>query len=312
MRSTSVTVDCTSIEPRMVLRLSIPFPAVSCEPCANSSASKNPFRPSSSPRSGERRSPRQASAKWSCGWASPQSSNSRCIRTCCGTLAGINWPTRASTPAPCRPISGTKTSITRCAIPSCRRRASKTSGRTEPVRTREYLTEREVEKLIEGCKGNRRPHRDQTMILLAFRHGLRASELCDLQWTQVDFNHATLAVTRVKHGTPSTHPLTGRELRALRRLHREAEGKSPFLFLSERGSPMTVSNFQKLINRACEAAGLKIKAHPHMLRHACGYKLANEGHDTRGLQAYLGHKNIQHTVRYTELAPTRFKGWWKD
>ena len=135
------------------------------------------------------------------------------------------------------------------------------------------------------------------MILLAFRHGLRASELCDLQWTQVDFEAAAMAVNRVKHGTPSIHPLTGRELRALRRLHREAEGQSPFLFVSERGSPMTVSNFQKLINRACEAAKLKIKVHPHMLRHS--------------LQAYLGHKNIQHTVRYTELAPTRFKGWWK-
>lgn len=180
------------------------------------------------------------------------------------------------------------------------------------VRTREYLTEKEVEKLIGGCEGNRRPHRDQTMILIAFRHGLRASEVCDLQWTQVDFAAATLAITRAKHGTPSTHPLTGRELRALRRLHREAERRSPFLFVSERGSPMTVSNLQKLISRACEAAGLKIKAHPHMLRHGCGYKLANEGHDTRGLQAYLGHKNIQHTIRYTELAPTRFKGWWKD
>ena len=176
------------------------------------------------------------------------------------------------------------------------------------VRTREYLTEREVERLIDGCRGNRQPHRDQTMILLAFRHGLRASELCDLQWTQVDFEAATLAVTRAKHGTPSTHPLTGRELRALRRLHREAEGRSPFLFISERGSPMTVSNFQKLISRATEAAGLEIRAHPHMLRHACGYALANAGHDTRGLQAYLGNKNIQHTVRYTELAPTRFKG----
>jgi integrase len=180
------------------------------------------------------------------------------------------------------------------------------------VRTREYLTEREVERLIDGCRGSRWPHRDQTMILLAFRHGLRASELCDLQWTQVDFGAATLAVTRLKNGTPSTHPLTGRELRALRRLHREAEGQSPFVFVSERGTPMTVSNFQKLIGRACEAAGLKIKAHPHMLRHACGFHQANAGRDTRSLQAYLGHKNIQHTVRYTELAPTRFKGWWKD
>src|SRR6516162_8075568 len=118
------------------------------------------------------------------------------------------------------------------------------------VRTREYLTEKEVEQLIKGCQGNRRPHRDATMILLAFRHGLRASELCELQWTQVDFAAATLAVTRVKSGTPATHPLTGRELRALRRLHREAAGKFSFLFVSERGSPMTVSNFQKLISRA--------------------------------------------------------------
>jgi type 1 fimbriae regulatory protein FimB/type 1 fimbriae regulatory protein FimE len=180
------------------------------------------------------------------------------------------------------------------------------------VRKREYLTEKEVERLIGACQSNRRPHRDQTMILLAFRHGLRVSELCDLQWTQVDFNAGTLAVTRAKHGTPSTHPLTGRELRALRRLHREAEDRSPFLFVSERGSPMTASNFQKLINRATEAAKLEIKAHPHMLRHACGYKLANAGRDTRSLQEYLGHKNIQHTVKYSELAPTRFKGWWKD
>jgi integrase len=145
------------------------------------------------------------------------------------------------------------------------------------VRTREYLTEREVEQLIEGCRGNRWPHRDQTMILIAFRHGLRASELCDLQWTQVDFEAATLAVTRAKHGTPSTHPLTGRELRALRRLHREAEGRSPFLFVSERGSPMTVSNFQKLVSRATEAAGLEIKTHPHMLRHACGHQSLTRG-----------------------------------
>jgi type 1 fimbriae regulatory protein FimB/type 1 fimbriae regulatory protein FimE len=180
------------------------------------------------------------------------------------------------------------------------------------VRTREYLSEKEVEQLIAGCAGNRWPHRDATMILLAFRHGLRASELCDLQWTQVDFEAATLAVTRAKKGTPATHPLTGRELRALRRLHREAEGRSPFLFVSERGSPMTTSNFAKLIDKACDVAGLGIKAHPHMLRHACGFHQANAGRDTRSLQAYLGHKNIQHTVRYTELAPTRFKGWWKD
>ena len=111
-------------------------------------------------------------------------------------------------------------------------------------------------------------------------------------------------------GRQARTPLTGRELRALRELRRNA--KSPFVFVSERGAPMTVSNFAKLMTKAGAVAGLEIKAHPHMLRHACGFTLANAGKDTRSLQAYLGHKNIQHTVRYTELAPSRFKGWWKD
>ena len=149
------------------------------------------------------------------------------------------------------------------------------------------------------------------MILVAYRHGLRASELVDLRWDQVDFDAATLHVRRVKAGTPATHPLTGIEMRALRRLQRES-ASSPFVFVSDRRAPFTTAGFARMLERAAEAAGLKIKVHPHMLRHACGFKLANDGVDTRALQAYLGHKNIQHTVRYTELAPTRFKNFWRD
>jgi site-specific recombinase XerD len=179
------------------------------------------------------------------------------------------------------------------------------------LRTREHLTEREVERLIEAAKANRHGHRDATMVLLAYRHGLRASEICDLRWDQLDFNRAVLHVRRVKQGTPATHPLTGLEMRALRKLQRESE-TSPFVFVSERGAPFSTAGFARLLERAAETAGLEIKAHPHMLRHACGFKLANDGVDTRALQAYLGHKSIQHTVRYTELAPTRFKGFWRD
>ena len=180
------------------------------------------------------------------------------------------------------------------------------------LRTREHLTGGEVEKLIEAARGNRWAHRDATMILIAYRHGLRASELCDLQWTQVHFTSANLDVRRRKNGAPATHPLTGLELRALRRLKREQEPSSPFVFISERGAPFSGEGFARLLQRAGKAAGLTIRVHPHMLRHACGYKLANDGVDTRALQAYLGHKNIQHTVRYTELAPGRFKGFWRD
>jgi integrase len=145
------------------------------------------------------------------------------------------------------------------------------------------------------------------MILVAYRHGLRVSELTALEWSQIDFRSATLYVRRVKRGTPATHPIMGDELRALRRLQREQEPRSPFVFTSERGAPFGISGLQ----RAGETAKLGFKAHPHMLRHACGYKLANDGHNARSLQAYLGHRCIQRTVRYTELAPTRFKDFWK-
>jgi integrase len=179
------------------------------------------------------------------------------------------------------------------------------------LRTREYLTEAEVARLMKAATGNRWGNRDATMILVAYRHGLRASELVDLRWAQVDFRSAALHVRRVKQGTPSTHPIPGDELRALRRLQREQEPKSPFVFTSERGAPFTPAGFARMIERAGKAAKLSFKAHPHMLRHACGYALANKGHDTRALQAYLGHRNIQHTVRYTELSPTRFKDFWR-
>ena len=179
------------------------------------------------------------------------------------------------------------------------------------LRTREYLTEAEVERLLRATKSNRWAHRDATMILVAYRHGLRASELTGLRWDQVDFRTATLHVRRVKQGSPSTHPIIGDELRMLRRLQREQEPKSPFVFTSERGSPFTTAGFARMVERAGEQARLSFKAHPHMLRHACGFALAAKGHDTRALQAYLGHKNIQHTVRYTELSPTRFKNFWR-
>jgi type 1 fimbriae regulatory protein FimB/type 1 fimbriae regulatory protein FimE len=179
------------------------------------------------------------------------------------------------------------------------------------LRTREHLTETEVEKLIGAAKNNRYGHRDAAMILVTYRHGLRASEVCDMRWEQIDFNSATLHVRRVKNGKPSTHPVRGDELRALRKLEREAP-KSPFLFVSERGGPFTTDSFNWMVKRAGQRADFPFQVHAHMLRHAAGYKLAGDGHDTRSIQDYLGHKNIQHTVRYTELSPTRFKNFWRD
>jgi integrase len=171
------------------------------------------------------------------------------------------------------------------------------------VRPREYLAPKEVEKLIKTARGRGRyGARDATAILVTYRHGLRASELAGLRWDQVDLDHDLLHARRKKNGMPSVHPLSGEELRALRALRRENDA-ARFVFMTERGSPMSATG---------KEAKFPFLVHPHMLRHACGFKLDNDGQDTRALQHYLGHKNIQHTVRYTELSPARFKSFWND
>lgn len=179
-------------------------------------------------------------------------------------------------------------------------------------RSREYLTPTEVEQVMGAAERlGRHGHRDGTMILLAYRHGLRVSELTALRWDQVDLTQGMLHVHRLKSGTPSTHPLHGPEIRALRRLGRDYT-QSRYVFTGERKGPLTDSAFRKIVARAGQAAGIPFPVHPHMLRHSTGFKLANAGQDTRAIQHYLGHRNITHTVRYTELSPERFKDFWQD
>jgi integrase len=176
-------------------------------------------------------------------------------------------------------------------------------------RVREYLTEKEVERLIEAAKKRgRNGLRDSAAILLAYRHGLRAQELCSLRWAQVDLKNGRLHVNRAKVGIESVHPLHGPELRALRPL----QGRGAYVFVTEAGTPVTPAWFLRMIQRTGRAAGLEFPVHPHMLRHSTGFKLANQGEDTRSLAHYLGHRNLQSTARYTALAPGRFKGFWKD
>jgi integrase len=178
-------------------------------------------------------------------------------------------------------------------------------------RPREYLKEAEVERLIASAKGNRQGHRDATAILIAYRHGLRASELVGLRWDDINFTTGRLHVRRAKGGETGVHPLGGKELRALRRLQRESK-LGIHVFVSERGTPLAISGYQRMVSRAGEAAGFPFLIHSHMLRHSCGYKLANDGQDTRAIQGYLGHRSITSTQRYTALATDRFKRFWKD
>lgn len=187
-----------------------------------------------------------------------------------------------------------------------------TKPKNKERRSREFLSSAEIDKLIKTARNiGRYGHRDATMISIAFRHGLRVSELVSLRWSQFDLKHGLFHVVRRKKSIDSTHPLYGIEMRALQKIRRESPG-SQFVFLSERNAPMTDSAFRKMLYRAGEATKLGLPVHPHMLRHSCGFKLANDGQDTRSIQYYLGHKNIQNTVPYTQISPNRFKDFWKD
>jgi type 1 fimbriae regulatory protein FimB/type 1 fimbriae regulatory protein FimE len=178
------------------------------------------------------------------------------------------------------------------------------------LRTREYLTPAEVNRLIKAARHGRYSHRDATLILVTYRHGLRAIEVADLEWSQVEWGRgAALHVRRAKNGKPAVHPIRGDELRMLRELQRTTQGA--FVFQTERGGPFTADAVNRLVKRIGERAGFPFQVHAHMLRHACGYAMANAGHDTRLIQDWLGHRAIQHTARYTELSPIRFKDVWR-
>jgi integrase len=178
--------------------------------------------------------------------------------------------------------------------------------------TIKYLTEDQLAKIIKAAKLGRHGQRDATLVLIMARHGLRVSEAIDLTWDQVDFSKGHLHVKRLKGGIDSVHPIQGDELRPLRELRRSQESKSAFVFTSERGGPMTRSNVAKLIEAAGERAGLpRDVCHPHALRHTCGHLLADAGHDTRRLQLWLGHSDIKHTARYSELSAKPFRDFWR-
>lgn len=172
---------------------------------------------------------------------------------------------------------------------------------------RKYLTPKEVQRLLDAA---RKP-RDKAMILMAYRHGLRVSELVNLQWQDIEIESSLIHVFRLKNGKPSVHPLQQDEIEALQAMRWPSYKADGAVFRAKHGGAMTANGFYRNFRDIGVAAGLPFKVHPHMLRHATGFKLANDGADTRALQDYLGHRNIQHTVTYTELVPHRFMGFWK-
>lgn len=180
---------------------------------------------------------------------------------------------------------------------------------------RDYLTQSELEALYKVARRQPKPYgyRDYTICLLMARHGLRVTELVDLQWSSVDFNNASLKVIRLKGGNDSVHPLDREELIALRKQWK-LTGKGRWVFLSNRNAPFNRQGINDLFKRLTPAWQKETQStltlHPHMMRHTTGYLLAEKGVDTRRIQDYLGHKNIEHTVTYTRLSSTALRDIW--
>jgi site-specific recombinase XerD len=176
---------------------------------------------------------------------------------------------------------------------------------------RNFLTELEIKRLLDSARRGRHGTRDYLIVLMAYRHGLRVSELVDIRLRDLDLDAARFHVRRKKGSLSTIQPIEGDELRAIRAYLRErGETKIPYLLLGERG-PLTRQAVNYLLKEIGQRAKVGLHIHPHMLRHSTGYYLANKGYDTRLIQDYLGHKNISHTVKYTRTAASRFEGLWR-
>jgi site-specific recombinase XerD len=191
------------------------------------------------------------------------------------------------------------------------------SARTRNHRTREYLTPEEIDRLLAAAKdeATRNPERDHCLLGMMFRHGLRVSEAINLRLDDIDLGHTTFHVRRLKASASGAHPIYPPDRKALSawlKVRKAMKPNNDFLFISERRNQLDRTSVWEIVRVVAAAAGLDhLRVHPHSLRHSCGYDLINRDVDVRRVQSFLGHRSIQTTVRYTQLAANGFTGFFR-
>ena len=176
-------------------------------------------------------------------------------------------------------------------------------------RVKDFLDPAEMDRLLTAAKDARHGIRDHLIILVMYRHGLRVTETVSLRLKALNLKQSSIWIKRMKNSLSTQQPIAGDELRAIKRYLATRDDKLPWLFISERGQPLTRQAVNYIIREAGNRARLG-HVHPHMLRHSCGYYLANKGVDFRTTQDFLGHRDPKHTTRYTRVAGHRFEGLW--
>ena len=188
-------------------------------------------------------------------------------------------------------------------------KSSKKETTNDHERAKDFLSDAEIKSFLDASKKTRYPKRNYLLLLMMYRHGLRVSEAISIKKSDVDIRESRIWIKRLKSGLSVEHPISGDELRGIKRYLSSREDNLPWLIVNERCLPLTRQAGNYIVKVISTTAKLE-NVRPHTIRHSFGFYLANKGYDLRLIQDYLGHRDPKHTAHYTRVVSKRFEKLW--